>query len=105
MATNDDLLRELQKITAAISKKGPAGTADDAKIKEQQAAKEERKLLEAKKQALIDEGASKEKILEINRQLAESSERLAAAFGQEATHRAALSRETERATEKQKEHN
>ena len=30
MATNDDLLRELQKITAAISKKGPAGTTGDA---------------------------------------------------------------------------
>jgi hypothetical protein len=61
--------------------------------------------LEAKKQQLEAEGAEKGKILEINRQLAESSERLAAAFGQEATHRAALSRETERATEKQKEHN
>ena len=73
--------------------------------KEQQAAKEERELLEAKKQALIDEGAEKSKILEINRQLAESSERLAAAFKQEATHRASLSRETERATEKQKKHN
>ena len=71
MATNDDLLRELQKITAAISKKGPAGgPAGTTDAQEAKFAKTEAQLqVETEALAALTEGTKahaeqNEKVLE-----------------------------------------
>ena len=108
MATNDDLLRELQKITAAISKKGPAGTTDDAEIK---FAKTEAQLqVELETLAGLTKGTKEyaeqqEKALAVQASLAEQAGDTVENFAALARKQKEAAEETKRATEAQKKQN
>jgi len=104
MATNDDLLRELQKISAALSKKGPAGgPAGTTDAQESAFAKTEAQLqVEMEALAALTEGTKEH--AEQNEKVLATQMRLAEQAGATAEEFEKLVRETSAATEETKKH-
>ena len=108
MATNDDLLRELQKISAALSKKGPAGTTaaeETAFAKTEGQLQVEQEALAALIQGTKEYAEQAEKIVALQAKLQEQAGGTAEEFAELARQQRAATEETKKHTEALEEQN